>query len=883
MMTPERWHVLSPLLDEALDREGTEREAWLQHLREETPDDAAEISLLLASAEHDFLHTSGAQSLRAPITPDVGQKLGAWTLTTPIGSGGMGTVWLAERNDGRFAGRAAIKVLHPSAAVSGPSARFRLEADALARLTHPNIARLFDAGVSADGRAFLVLEYVDGEQLLDWCRRRAPSLSEKLALCEPILSAVAHAHANGVVHRDIKPSNLMVTDDGVVKLLDFGIAAMDSIDDGFVSSAATVRAFTPRYASPEQVRHEPLTTAVDVYALGVLMYELLSDRHPTCTEGALRDEVLNGILTTEPPPLPVSVPSAIDHVVRRALRKQSSERYPTVNAFAEDLARARRFEPTSAYPGSRIHQLGLFVRRNRTAVASTAVIAASLLTTLGVTATQLSETRRQRDAAERAARRASVMSQVLAAGYDELNAPDSSIALTQTLARVRDIVATTAKDDPALTGRLFLDLSEHLSKIGRQRAADSLVSQSITLAEQAGDSEIEAMALCARAESRVGRDAAALADLQRASIALQRVKPSAYQGRAACLRANGARQAARGALDAATTSITSALALYEGAGDTASNAYITILSALPELYHFGGASEKGALVSRQLLRAYDATGRRFSTAAVTTLANLATHYISAGEYNVADSLVGVAFGRLGGLANLSRAPIDLLALSGDLASVYPSERGSATTWFRRGLAAAESGAASELVTRLRLSLALAYIDAGALDSARSAYEQARRAAINSDDPLDALQIAMLRAQLHGGEGRVADAARTMDSLMRGHGYPNALRIIDPKWYLARYSNALIRNRQYAEAMAAEAHYPASTNPQWTQSGEYAVQQLRIAHIAWGLGLRDSALSTARRAGAIRRRIFPLGSSQLRDLDSLVVRIARGERVVYNTR
>jgi eukaryotic-like serine/threonine-protein kinase len=883
MMTPERWHALSPLLDEALDREGDEREAWLQQLREDTPEDAAEIASLLASAEHDFLRSTGIQVTFAPIEPDVGQRLGAWTLTEPIGSGGMGTVWLAERNDGRFAGRAAVKLLHPSHGIGGTSARFRLEANALARLTHPNIARLFDAGVSDDGRAFLVLEYVDGVQFTEWCHTRATSLSARLSLCEPILSAVAHAHANGVVHRDIKPSNLMVTDDGVVKLLDFGIAAMGTHDDGFVSTAATAHAFTPRYAAPEQVTNQPLTAAVDVYALGVLIYELLANRHPTSSEHAEREEVLHGIVTTAPPRLPSSVPSEIDHVVRRALRKSPGDRYPTVTAFADDLARARRYEVTVAHPGSRAHRLRLFVRRNRTAVGVAAVIAASLVTTLAVTATQLRETRRQRDVAERAARRASVMSQVLAAGYDELSTPDSSIASVQTLSRIRDIVATTAKDDPALTGRLFLDLSEHLSKIGRQREADSLVAQSIVLGRQAGDVDLEATALCARASSSVGRATTPIKDLNRASRLLLALPDVAYRAHAACLGARGALQASTGALDSATASITRALALYEAAGDSSSSEYIALLSQLPEMYHFGGAPEEGAEVSRRLLRAYDATGRKFSMRAVSTLALLATYFISTGEYQVADSLVGETLDRLGGPANLARAPIDLLALMGDLASVYSDHRGTAVAWFTRALAAAEGVATPEYVSHLKALLAQAHIDAGEFNSARNMIESMRRAADRTPSPVVASRLAMVRAQLLGGEGRNADAARLMDSVMRAHGYPDALRIIDRKWHLARYSNALIRNKQYAAALEAERLYPASTNPEWMRSGEYAEVQMRIAHIAWGLGLRDSALSTVNRASPIQRRIYAPSSAQIREVDSLLARITRGDSVVYKKR
>src|SRR5687768_13626944 len=283
-LSTERWREVIPHLDRALELPGHGRAAWLAALRGEDPALAADVEALLE--RHEALEEQGFLS-ETPIPASWssldGQVIGAYTLRSRIGQGGMGSVWLAERSDGRYQGTAAVKLLNASLVGRDGEARFRREGSVLARLRHPHIAQLIDAGVSPAGQPYLVLERVDGERIDRFCEAGGLGVEARIRLFLDVLAAVAHAHANLVVHRDIKPSNVLVATDGRVKLLDFGIAKMLEGEDGRDATSLTragESALTPEYAAPEQMTGGDVSTATDVYALGVLLYVLLAGRHP---------------------------------------------------------------------------------------------------------------------------------------------------------------------------------------------------------------------------------------------------------------------------------------------------------------------------------------------------------------------------------------------------------------------------------------------------------------------------------------------------------------------------------------------------------------------------------------------------------------------------
>jgi serine/threonine-protein kinase len=404
---PDRWRHVSPYLERALDiTDERERLAWLDTVRVEDSALAADIEQLLREhrAAHDegFLEPAGAP---AWLEAEPGTGVGAYTLLKLIGQGGMGTVWLAERSDGRFERRVAIKLLNRSLGRGG--SRFRREGQILARLAHPHIAQLLDAGVSTRGNPFLVLELVDGQPIDRYCDEHRLDVRARLRLFLDVLDAVGHAHASLIVHRDIKPSNVLVSADGSVKLLDFGIAKLlrdDEPGGGAVLTLDGGTAFTPAFAAPEQIQDQPVSTATDVYALGVLLFVLLTGRHPAGDRLQSPADLVKAIVEDEAPrPSDViTVPDKqrralrgdLDTIVGVALKKPPTERFRTVIEFADELRRFLRHEPIRVRPESMLYRAGKFVRRNRVPVAATLAVVVML-------SAALYETNRQRALAER--------------------------------------------------------------------------------------------------------------------------------------------------------------------------------------------------------------------------------------------------------------------------------------------------------------------------------------------------------------------------------------------------------------------------------------------------------------------------------------------------
>lgn len=424
--TPEQWARVSRALDEAFDLSPEAVPAFLDRV---CAGDAAlrgHLERLMAADREagDFLTGTGAEwgarlSLEAGAEPPSGplpgelrpgDVLGSFRIVREIGRGGMGAVYLAERADGAFDQQVAIKVLQTGAAGREFLARFVQERRILARLQHPHIARLLDGGVTRGGLPYFAMEYVDGIPLTRYCREHAVNRAGALVLFIQVCEAVAYAHRNLVVHRDLKPGNILVSRTGEVKLLDFGIAKAleDELDSG---ESTQIRALTPHYAAPEQIRGEAPTTATDVYALGVVLFELLTGERlygeTTRTPGGVTRAVLH-----DPPRAPSraapdrSIPRDLDHIVLQALRKHPDERYPSADLLLEDLRLFRSGRPVQASPPTLGYLAGKFVRRNRLLVTAAALAVASLVAGLVGTAWQARVADRERDRARLEARKA---------------------------------------------------------------------------------------------------------------------------------------------------------------------------------------------------------------------------------------------------------------------------------------------------------------------------------------------------------------------------------------------------------------------------------------------------------------------------------------------
>jgi len=412
------WLEITPYLDEALELEGAARERWLDELACRLPELAGQLRACLAELQQlqarNFL---GVPALAALVPVAVtGQRIGAYTLDQVIGQGGMGTVWLAHRSDGQFESQVAVKLLKAPTAGHPSGPRFAREASVLAKLQHPNIAHLLDAGITGDGQPYLVLEYIRGEPIDSHCERRALSVGQRISLFLDVLSAVAHAHSNLIVHHDLKPSNILVTQDGVVKLLDFGLASLLSNDSNKGLSSRMASGLTPGYAAPEQLLGHPVTTATDVYALGVILFVLLARRHPVAIEEASTTaELLRLLLETRPPRLSEVANDVrqarrlrgdLDAIVAKAIEHDPPLRYTTAEQVAQDLRRYLAFEPISVRTPSLAYVAARFLRRNLVVVSAVAAAVLAIMLAGLFAVWQMMEANSQRSLAEVQAERA---------------------------------------------------------------------------------------------------------------------------------------------------------------------------------------------------------------------------------------------------------------------------------------------------------------------------------------------------------------------------------------------------------------------------------------------------------------------------------------------
>ena len=523
----ERWRVLSPYLDEALEIAPDERVAWLASIATRDATLADDLRAMLAQQrtvhQSRFLERAVLDPGHAPIASLTGQVVGAYRLISPIGQGGTGSVWLAERCDGRFEGRAAVKLLNISLVGRAGEERFRREGNILARLRHPRIAHLIDAGVSPAGQPYLVLEHVDGQTIDRYCDDRGLPIEERVRLFLNVVDAVAHAHANLIVHRDIKPANVLVSTTGDVKLLDFGIAKLIERDTAAWGSTTSETSaltreggavLTPEYAAPEQLSGGPVTTATDVYALGVLLYVLLTGRHPVGEALESPATLIRAIVDQEPARVSdavvaetngthVSVRHAtargttpvklrrllrgdLDTIVSKAMKKNASERYSSVTALADDLRRFLRHEPISARPASLGYQVVTFVRRHAVGVTTSVAV---VLVIAALTAVNTRRLAAERDRAQKETAKAVKVSEMLmgvltsADPYTirgQSGEPTVRALLDASVAQVQNELA----GQPELQVQLLTSMGRTYRRLAEYATAERLLEQALAIGER---------------------------------------------------------------------------------------------------------------------------------------------------------------------------------------------------------------------------------------------------------------------------------------------------------------------------------------------------------------------------------------------------------------
>ncbi|MGE3801105.1 MAG: tetratricopeptide repeat protein [Candidatus Kapaibacterium sp.] len=444
----------------------------------------------------------------------VDREIGPYRVLRFLGHGGMGDVFLAVRDE-PFRHHVALKIIRRGMDTDEVIRRFEMERQILASLNHPNMARLYDGGVTDDGVPYFAMEYVDGTPIVQWCDSRGMGLDDRLRLFQDVCNAVHHAHQNLIIHRDLKPSNILVTKEGIPKLLDFGIAKLLNPNLGPLDAPITrteIRAMTPEYASPEQVRGESLTTVSDVYSLGMILYELLAGQAPYRLVRRTSEEILSVVCEQEPE-LPSTVvvrneegkqPAAtvagkrgispdqlskrlrgdLDNIVSMALRKEPERRYSSAQQLANDIERYLTGEPVIAHKNSRSYRIKKFIQRNRIQTISGMIILLLLVAATGLTIYQSNQIAKQRDRAQLEAERGASVTEFLVSLFraaDPTYSPGDTLTVRELLASGAERVETELANQPEIQATLYDVIGTAYLNLGRFKLAESLFERGLAL------------------------------------------------------------------------------------------------------------------------------------------------------------------------------------------------------------------------------------------------------------------------------------------------------------------------------------------------------------------------------------------------------------------
>jgi serine/threonine protein kinase len=807
-LSKEQWQRLEPLLDELLDLDPSARAGRLAELAEGDPELAADLALMLAAEEQSSLDDGSSTPVadaRASLSLP-GTTIGPYRLLEGIGHGGMGSVWLAERSDGRFEGRVAIKFLNLALIGRGAEQRFQREGAVLARLTHPAIARLLDAGSTSTGQPYLVLEYVDGRPIDRHCDDHRLGVAERIRLLLQVMAAVSHAHQNLVVHRDLKPSNILVTGDGRPRLLDFGIAKLLETETGPADrselTAVDGQALTPGFAAPEQVQGDPITTATDVYALGVLLHLLLSGEHPTGAEATSSASMLRSVVERSPVRLSDAAaangkhPGAaalaalrgstperlrrsyrddLDNILARALKKDPAERYATVASFATDLEHYLHHEPVTARPDSATYRLGKFARRHRGALAIAGVVAASLLGAAGFSVRQMREAQRQRDAALFDARRADAQIQ-----FQELlmtDVGDRPMTMRELLDRGRDLLVRMHAGDSRFQAAIATQLATAYGDLGDSKIRSQLLARAESLARANNDTGQLLEAICDRGDNlrTMGEYPAAAAAFAEADSLMRGYHDP--RAEADCLVNHANFYVETHPADSALLLATRAVAIFADLGDSTSVSSVDAVGTLADALEAQGRLREAAEAHRRAIAAMDKSGQGELMSRTIYLHNLGFTLRLLGRTAEADSVfheVVIDAGR----ADPTGALPNQVLIHYAATALYQGQTDSAAKYF--GMLAAQAVADSNLYWegRARFGLALAQIRAGQLAAARESMTRfraiARRKNLSSSDD-ELYDPAVLEARLLAATGKPGPARDRFLAALDSAGYSSGKR------------------------------------------------------------------------------------------------------------
>jgi eukaryotic-like serine/threonine-protein kinase len=771
-MDATRWTHLEALFAQAVELPPRERSAFCDWQCAGDRELHTELTALLSAHanESPLLDNSLALSaIEATPQADVpaGTRIGVWRVGAPIRRGGAGEVYHAERADGAFEQHVALKLLYREGAPDVE--RFHAERRILASLEHPGIARLLDGGVSDDGRLYAVVEYVDGQPLTEHCNAIGADLATRLALFVQVCEVVTHAHRHLIVHRDLKPGNVLVTSDGRVKLLDFGVAKR--LDRG--AADETHAPYTPDYAAPEQLTGGRVTTATDVYALGVLLFELLTGQRPWRSEGMPIARLVQAIVHEEPVPAssvvsatapvaPRQIAGDLDAIIATCLRKNAADRYPTVEALQRDIERHRASEPVAARGRARSYVLGRALRRYRWGVAAGALVFASLAAGLAATLWQAQRAQQERDAARDAAAREE------AVRYHITNLFRSSIAQQGTapvtakemLDRSAKRVLEQYRDDPQLKGKVVIALADLYSALQDFEGQAPLLEGFVASTD--ADTESLAMARQRLAQLEITRGhAPRAAELLAQAEAFWATAPQRFvEPRLQTMLVRGLLQRTQGTLDASIATYRAAIAERIAHSGLAHRETGSLHNSLAITLTAAGRLDEALQAYRQSLAIYEQLGQTDEPDALVILANTGMLALRTGRLREAEQTLKAAVEKQRARAGDSAAVAAAMGVYGTTLLAYArDDEALAIARTALDMAVKFVGEASPLAVQSRIYLTDALSSQGALDEARQTADENFKLALERYGPASivTLRVKMSQARLHLRAGRAADA------------------------------------------------------------------------------------------------------------------------------
>ena len=775
------------LLDVLLDTPAAERADYLDRYGDPDPQVRNEVESLLRATQQvgEFLAAPAyvqGEAASEPVPDDL--KIGAWKVTRLIGRGGMGVVYEAVRAEGDFTQRVAVKLLRHEAIAEVE--RFQVERQILARLEHPGIARLYDGGIAPDGRPYMVMELIEGEPINEYCARTQASSGPRMRLFNQVCEAVAYAHRNLVVHRDLKPANILVTAAGQVKLLDFGVAKLLAGEEGNLTR--TVGApLTLASAAPEQLLGDAVTTATDVYALGLLLFELLTGTRPWSPAGEPIAHAMRVVLerpapapsvlaaTLVKPPLPPRLLRGdFDAIVGKALRKEPSHRYETVDALRLDVERAMRGEAVAARSGARLYQFGRVVRRYRWAAVAVVLVVLSLAVGLGAAAWQEKRVLVERDEARLKADREEALRYQLTRLFrtaitDQGKGPATPKSMIDASAQR---VLREYRDDPRQAGEILITLADLYGALQDVEGEAALLEGFLQNVDARVSPVVlaEARQTFASVELLRGHTAHA-GELLTQSEAFWASVPNRYaEERLVGLGTRARERREAGDLDGAIATMRAAIEQRIELSGRLNHETAVLYNSFGITLAAANRLDEALDAFRETLAIYRGMGLGDELDAQVALGNMGKLELRTGHLGEAESMLAEAIQRERALAGNSAAVASVMGYYGRvLAMTGRADRGLATLTEAVAMAAQYSGPTSPLTVQNRLFLGEAQLAAGDLASARATLTQDYQGALaqyGAQHPLTLrTQLALSRLLL--AEGHVPEAQAQLSAIIPG--------------------------------------------------------------------------------------------------------------------